>query len=112
MQGENDIQHDIMEYLLLRGFKVWRQNIGRTGGVNHGAKGMSDIGGILPGGKYLAVEVKRQDGKLTVEQRVFLDTVRELGGLAVVARSVADVVNAINDYLFALERRTGKEARR
>lgn len=111
MQSETEIQHDIMEYLVLRGLKVWRQNVGRVGGVNHGRKGMSDIGGVLPGGKYLAVEVKKQDGKLTIEQRVFLDTVRELGGLAVVARSVADVEIALAQY-FAQYRGPGKVGRR
>jgi hypothetical protein len=50
-------------------------------------KGGADIIGITPGGLFLAVEVKTDKGKVTLEQTQFISAVREAGGIACVARS-------------------------
>ena len=45
---------------------------------------------------FTAVEVKAGKNKLTKEQRQFLEHVRSAGGIAVEARSVADVLDILN----------------
>lgn len=56
-------------------------------------KGVSDIVGILPGGRFLAIEVKRPGNErgVTLEQRAFIDRINKSGGLAFVATSISDV---------------------
>lgn len=60
-----------------------------------GFPGCPDVLGMLQGGTLLACEVKRPSGDLTPDQRAFLQKVREAGGVAIVARSVDDVVAAL-----------------
>lgn len=58
-------------------------------------KGVSDILGLYKG-RFIAIEVKTPKGKLTIEQKLFQERVRENGGIAIVARSVVDVEILIN----------------
>jgi hypothetical protein len=62
-----------------------------------GKVGSSDILGILPGGKFIAVETKAPDGRLIPEQKQFLAGIREQGGMAVIARSWTDVDQALRE---------------
>ena len=55
------------------------------------APGVSDILGVLPGCRFLAVEVKVPKGKVSPHQQEFIDSVNQAGGLAFVARSLEDV---------------------
>lgn len=98
---EQDIQRAILEWLELQGIMAWRQNSGAAVARNaDGSKrfirfcsqaGISDIVGILPhSGRIIALEVKRPGGRVTPEQRRFLEQVGEMGGLAGVVRSVED----------------------
>lgn len=57
--------------------------------------GMSDILGMLKGGRLMAIEVKSATGKIHTHQQEFLDLINAGGGLAFVARSVDDVINKI-----------------
>lgn len=54
--------------------------------------GSADIIGIAPDGRFLAVEVKKPAGRVTREQKWFLDAVEHAGGVAGVARSGDDAV--------------------
>jgi hypothetical protein len=63
--------------------------------LHFGKKGSADIIGCLPGGKFLAVEVKAPGGRLSPEQREFLETVRQQGGLALVARDWRELDTAL-----------------
>jgi hypothetical protein len=64
--------------------------------------GTSDIIGVLPGagpgpwpdtrGTFLAVETKGEGGRLTAEQRAFLNAVRAAGGVAACVSSVGELV--------------------
>lgn len=96
---ETVIQGRIMEALSVAGCLVWRNNTGalpdgRTGRlVKYGlCKGSSDIIGIAPGGRFLAVEVKTPTGRATKEQELFLAAVRRRGGIGFVARSADEAV--------------------
>lgn len=90
-----------MEYLTLRGFLVLRNNAGlivlrekdRTRAVRMGMKGASDIIACSPGGRFVAIECKSRKGKLTETQREFLDKVRKTGGIALVVRSVDELIS-------------------
>lgn len=97
---ETEIQHAILEALRAIGCLAWRQNVGalqlegRT--VFFGVRGMSDILSVIPpSGRLLAVEVKSDRGQLTLEQQAFLATVGAAGGVALVARSVDDVIPVV-----------------
>ena len=54
------------------------------------APGVSDLIGWTAGGRFVAIEVKAGRRQPTDEQAAFLDLVLRSGGLAGVARSVAD----------------------
>ena len=57
-------------------------------------KGVSDIIGCYEG-TFFAIEVKTQKGVITEHQKDFLRRVEEAGGIAIVARSCEDVVEAL-----------------
>lgn len=56
-----------------------------------GEKGISDIIGCFKG-RFLAIEIKTENGKVSEYQQRFIDNVNEAGGLAFVARSIEDVI--------------------
>ena len=56
--------------------------------------GVADIIGVLPGGRFLAVECKSVRGRQTEPQRAFQEAVEASGGLYVLARSVEDLKDA------------------
>ena len=58
--------------------------------VRLAAPGVSDLIGWAPGGRFAAIEVKASRGRVTDEQKAFIDLVRRSGGLAGVARSVEE----------------------
>lgn len=57
--------------------------------------GSSDLVGIAPGGRFLAVEVKTPKGRPTKEQLRFIEAVRNAGGIAGIARSVDEALDLI-----------------
>lgn len=102
---EADVLRDCLTWLALHGVFAFRVNSGAFSGVHKGKRrfvrfnsepGLSDVLGILPDGRFLAVECKRPGGPgPTPEQLSFLGRVEQLGGLAVVAYSVEDLVQAL-----------------
>lgn len=59
--------------------------------VRFGFKGCPDVIGQLRDGRFLGVEVKALKGRLRPEQALFIDLVREHGGIAFVAKGFDDV---------------------
>jgi len=93
---ESIIQKSILEYLRLRGIYAWKANTTgiyqqKTGRYIPVTKGIADILGIMPDGRFLAIEVKTNKGRLTIYQEAFLAEIEQRGGLAIVARSIEDV---------------------
>lgn len=95
---ESDIQRLIMLALSEAGCLIWRNN---TGVLKNAAGipikfglcvGSSDLIGIAPGGRFLAVEIKTPTGKPTPEQTRFIEAVRARGGIAGIARSPAEAL--------------------
>ncbi|SEP83694.1 VRR-NUC domain-containing protein [Treponema bryantii] len=100
---ENGVLKDCLEYLRLQGFFVWRNNVGcaKLGNrfIRFGLKGSSDILGILPNGQFLAVECKREKGgKLSEEQKEFLDKINKNNGFAICVNSVYDLEQKLYEY--------------
>jgi len=104
---EKDILAAIMDYLRACpkvGF-VGRFNRGTamTGDGNgvmrytrfNTVKGFPDIHGMLKGGAAFYIECKRRGGKLSDDQREFIDKVTAAGGIAFMAESVTDVIERI-----------------
>ncbi len=96
---ETEITREILRYLAAVGCLAWRNNTGAVRGqhkgkarvVHFGHVGSSDILGVMPGGRFLAIEVKRRGQAVTREQAAFLALVHQLGGQALVATKVDDV---------------------
>jgi hypothetical protein len=57
--------------------------------------GSSDIIGIAPNGKFLAVEIKTEKGRPTKEQLKFINNVNKAGGIAGVCRSPEDAITLL-----------------
>lgn len=114
MNPETKLQNRILLALSEAGCTVWRNE---TAGVWLGkpihkdgdqvtltnarmftaglAVGSSDIVGMAPGGRFLAVEVKTPKGRATKEQLRFIEAVQASGGIAGIARSVEDALDLI-----------------
>ena len=82
---------------------IWRNTVG--GGHIDGryqrwglADGSADLIGIGPGGKFLALEIKSLTGRLTLQQKLFLDLVTARGGIAAVVRSPEEALAVIARY--------------
>lgn len=67
------------------------------------SKGMADLHGMLPGGRYFALEVKRPGYEATPEQARFLDVVRAGGGIAAVVRDFAEVARVLTHNIVTME---------
>lgn len=85
-----------LRFLQLHNIFCWRNNTGATkiGSrfIRFGYAGSSDILGILPNGKFLAVECKREKGgRLSEKQKIFLDTINKNGGFAICVNSLLEL---------------------
>lgn len=114
---ESDIQADIIRAFGTRpDMRIWRANVGKAtfGGrsVQFGVPGQADLTGILPVevtcprcmelvvrlGVRLEIEVKSPTGRQSEEQQNYQAIIERFGGLYVLARSVGDVKEAIDEY--------------
>jgi hypothetical protein len=73
------------------------------------ALGASDILGVLPGGRFVAVECKRPGNVPTDDQREFLNAVNRRGGLALLVYDAVDLAEIIDRELQAELLRKGME---
>jgi len=89
---ESTVLSGCLRYLEARQIYHWRNIAGAVQiapgrFMRFGKKGSSDILGILPGGWLLCIECKAKSGRLSPEQKQFLDDARELGAMALLIRS-------------------------
>jgi hypothetical protein len=96
---EKDIQKQILTLLRKHPKVAWvaRFNSGTFMDgdryiTSNSQRGMSDILGMLKGGRLVAIECKSRTGKIQPHQQEFLDLISAGGGLAFVARSFEDVL--------------------
>lgn len=101
MTPEGYIKNAILSYLSYKGYRcfvhdsvgIWdpTKKIFRKRNSVHHRKGVSDIIGLTPTGRFIAIEVKAPKKYATVEQKEFIQWVKDGGGIAFVARSIEDV---------------------
>ena len=101
---EDEVLRDCLAYLQLNGIYCWRNNTGatktKTGFVRFGKVGSSDILGILPDGRFLAVECKREKGGVISEkQKEFLGMIVKNQGVAIVANSIESLQKKLKEYI-------------
>lgn len=97
---EKDIENQILAWLWSKRIFAWKnQSVGvfdpirkiyRKSNNKFHLNGVSDILGVY-NGKFLAIEVKSNSGKLTENQKEFLERIKSYGGIGIVARSIEDV---------------------
>ena len=112
---ETELVRACLELLKLRGVLCWRQNTGalpqiyrgKKRYIRFGVKGMSDIVGILPGGRIICVECKLPGGKLSEDQERFLRLVAQQGGLALVVRDLDELVRGLHGEIEAQSKAEG-----
>lgn len=99
MTREGALMRQIMLAVSEAGAIVFRNNVGfatypngtvvKYGVCNPGG---SDLIGLAPGGRFLAIEVKVPGQRPTPEQQRFIDAVKAAGGVAGVARTVEEAL--------------------
>lgn len=100
MTPEREILREVLAAVgALPDVRVFRNDVGRAVNRTTGQHlqfgltvGASDIIGIGPRGRFLALEVKSQTGRPSPAQLVFLDVVRRMGGIAGIVRSAAEAI--------------------
>jgi hypothetical protein len=101
---EADIQKQASDYLKLKGWIIFKhRNVGiykhatnRYIPLPFGEKGISDLIGCSPKGRFGAFEIKKPGGRPSPEQIDFLRRINEKGGIGVLAYSLDDIINAVN----------------
>jgi hypothetical protein len=100
---EKNVLNACVQYLTLKGYVVIRNNTGafvsqgqngKKRLIKFGQTGSSDIIACSKEGKFVAVECKSDTGKVTPYQSDFLRRVESNNGIAVVVRSIDDMIKA------------------
>lgn len=109
MKSESDVQSEIMISLSKRGHRIFRANAGKIQDARTGAwikllpKGFPDtLGWRKEDGKFIAIEVKSNKGKLSADQQRFRDfalTQNIIYGVARSAQEAVDIVENNEKYL-------------
>jgi hypothetical protein len=93
---EGELLKTCLAFLQANRIKAWRQNSGamvvgsRFIRFSH-IEGISDIIGIWPDGRFLAIETKVRPRKATPHQAAFLQMIRDNGGIAEVIYSLQEL---------------------
>ena len=99
---ERTVQKAILIYLRARGCLVAVTDAGaayRAGsfGADTVPAGWPDITGLLPDGRFIGVECKSLTGRQSPVQKQMEEAIRKCNGIYVLARSVEDVQQAIEE---------------
>ena len=104
-QKEGQIKKAILDYLKLKGWLcvpqrsvgIWKKKNGSY--IPLKQKGVADIICIAPFrdfGLPVAIEVKTERGRLTENQKSFLERWQKIGGIAKIARDLDDIIELEN----------------
>lgn len=102
---EQQVKTEISEYLASKGYLFWwapstgiydhKINKFRPLNGKYQRKGVADILGVLKDGTFFAIECKSpQSNRVSEDQKSFIEAVNAFGAVAIVARSVDDVIRA------------------
>ena len=100
---EKSVKTECLEYLRLMNIFAWNNpsgavKVGDNRFMSFGFKGSADIIGLLPKtGRFIAVECKSDKGKLSEAQEEFLNKIKDMGGIAIVARSFKDIEKVLTE---------------
>ncbi len=88
-----------LQWLRKHGVFAWRNNSGMLWAngqpVAFGYPGSADILGLLPDGRFLAVECKSEKGRQSPLQKTFEENIKRNNGVYVLAYSAADLEVAL-----------------
>ena len=112
--NENSVVKAVIDVLRYSGFKVWRMNAGKVRTakghlVSLAPAGVSDVIGIAPSGRFVAVECKFVKNKPTGLQNDFLREINRMGGYGAVAYGSQDVdwiIKEEKEWLFMTQKNT------
>jgi hypothetical protein len=94
--SEQALVRQAVAYLTLNGCYVWRENVGamriRDRFVRFGHKGVSDVLGVSPDGRMIAVELKIRHNAPTMFQVDFLKAINDRGGIGILAYSLEELI--------------------
>lgn len=101
--SEADLLSFALKYLTMNKIVHWRMPLGavmRTIGkkIIHcpsPVKGMPDICGILPSGRFFGIELKSLKGKMSPEQLQWNHKINNANGLAVVIKTEDELINFV-----------------
>lgn len=85
--------------------RIWRANVGKARPIGSnrvvmfGVRGQADLTGVLACGLRVEVEVKTPIGRVSKDQRRYLEMIERMGGVAVIARSVDGFLARIQDHV-------------
>lgn len=101
--AESEVLKNCLEFLKANNIFCWRNNTGaiQKGGrwIKFGYNGSSDILGITPDGRFLAVECKKENGGLLSDtQKEFIDKINNSGGVAFVANSLENLQRNLKNF--------------
>ena len=106
--SENEVQNSILDLLSYQGIKAWRNNsISPFDKASQKYRrkskwdinGVPDILGILPDGKFLGIEVKKDSSsKPSPDQKNFIMEAVGLNAVVFVAWNNSQVREALKDY--------------
>ena len=98
---EGVIVNSCIRALFAIGCYVWRNNTGaykpKDSGrfIKYGKKGSADIIGVMPGGKFIAVECKAGKNPQSQDQILFQQRIEEKGGVYILAHSADELLEAL-----------------
>lgn len=97
---ESELLSFALKHLKAKGILHWRVS---NGPVMHTIgtrviykaspiKGMPDIAGVMPCGRFFAIELKSAKGRLSPEQISWIDKINDSNGIAVLIRTTNELV--------------------
>lgn len=92
IKKESDLQTQILNYLREKGVFCWKQNSSGVRGRKAPIRGIPDILGVLPDGRFLGVEVKKPGGKPSAEQVEFIQRIIQNQGVALIIYKFSDIL--------------------
>lgn len=102
MNRETGIQGAIHDAIAFTGRAlIWRNQCGAYKRGRHyiayglGVGSADLVGLLIPSGRFFALEVKTEVGKLSAEQRAWAFAVQKAGGYVACVRSVGDALEAL-----------------
>lgn len=107
-EAESQIQSRILERLgMVKDGFFWRENSGVSTETDKygkkrmwraGIKGICDIVGVYKG-KFVGIEVKAKGKKASLDQQIFMNRVRECGGVAFVCDDDKEVLRMLEEAM-------------